>query len=173
MDLPSLRTLHWGDHDAPMEHFLRAHGNKLTNIIVSYDALDWLNINVFEVCPNLSSITIPLDTVTTVQKKSNPLNPKHFSSPKTAACVLEKIRFQTSYWSGKNKDNIAAWDTAFAEFQPQFPNLQEIRMDPCAWPTNERDIGKSYWVRWAGILLNHNINLVDKDGKKWRPRLKV
>jgi hypothetical protein len=36
-----------------------------------------------------------------------------------------------------------------------------------------REIAKSDWVRWAELLLSRNINLTDKNGKKWRPRLKT
>jgi hypothetical protein len=38
---------------------------------------------------------------------------------------------------------------------------------------HRRDIAKSPWVRWAEMMLEHNINLLDTAGAKWRPRLKV
>ncbi|KAJ7041967.1 hypothetical protein C8F04DRAFT_1077833 [Mycena alexandri] len=169
MNLPSLRTLRLGNHDDETDDFLRVHGSKLTEVVVSSD-LDKLEINIFEVCPNLSLITILMDPDVWSARKA--LNPKHFSSKKTTGCSLEKIQFEISYWS-MIKDYIAAWETAFTGFNPQFPNLREIQIDQCEWPTNEREITKSYWVRWAEMLLKHNINLTDKSGKKWRPRLKV
>ncbi|KAJ7747006.1 hypothetical protein B0H16DRAFT_1421400 [Mycena metata] len=156
MNLPSLRTLRLGNYDSEMNDFLRVHGSKLTEVVILCDILDNLDINIFEVCPNLALITIPIDQEIFVRAKfhasgnlsndtqSKALNPKHFSSKKTTG-----------------------W------FKPRFPNLREIQIDYCDWPTNERDINKSYWVRWADMLLKHNIDLTDKNGKKWRPRLKV
>jgi hypothetical protein len=38
---------------------------------------------------------------------------------------------------------------------------------------HRRDIAKSSWVRWAEMMLERNINLLDTAGAKWRPRLKV
>ncbi|KAJ6500857.1 hypothetical protein C8R45DRAFT_925356 [Mycena sanguinolenta] len=80
----------------------------------------------------------------------------------------------TVYFRPRDKAHIAAWEKFFSHFQPKYlPNLREIEVQCCVWPTNERDIPKSYWVRWAEILLQYEINLTDKTGTKWRPRLKV
>ncbi|KAJ7747015.1 hypothetical protein B0H16DRAFT_1852008 [Mycena metata] len=169
MNLPSLRTLRLGNYDSGMNDFLRVHGSKLTEVVILCDILDNLDVNIFEVCPNLALITIPIDH----EIFSKALNPKHFSSKKTTGCSLQKIEFKIFSWTYRTKEDIAAWEAAFAGFKPRFPNLREIQIDYCDWPTNERDINKSYWVRWAEMLLKHKINLTDKNGKKWRPRLKV
>ncbi|KAF7335266.1 F-box domain-containing protein [Mycena sanguinolenta] len=87
---------------------------------------------------------------------------------------LVKITLDMDFWFGSNKDQIAQWDNFFVKFAPKrLPNLREIKFSCCVWPTTERDISRSCWVRWAEILLKHGINLTDMNGKKWRPRLKV
>ncbi|KAJ7765715.1 hypothetical protein B0H16DRAFT_1883141 [Mycena metata] len=171
MSLPSLRTLRLYDYDSEMDGFLRVHGSKLTEVLVPSHFLNNLEMNLFEVCPNLTLITIVMNTDIASARKA--LNPKQFSSRKTIGCSLQKIQFKTSFWSSHNKDYLAAWETTFTAFKPQFPDLREIQIDNCRWPTNERQITKSDWVRWAEMLLEHNINLTDKDGRRWRPRLKV
>jgi hypothetical protein len=36
------------------------------------------------------------------------------------------------------KDEMAAWDRFFTEFQPEsFPNLREMQVSCCVWPTSE------------------------------------
>ncbi|KAJ7366537.1 hypothetical protein DFH08DRAFT_834733 [Mycena albidolilacea] len=53
-----------------------------------------------------------------------------------------------------------------------FPALRQIEHADCYWPITERDISRSQWVRWAESLLERNIQLVDRKGTHWRPRLK-
>ncbi|KAJ6567118.1 hypothetical protein B0H19DRAFT_719198 [Mycena capillaripes] len=144
---------------------LEAHGCKLTELTLPYIELQALRAKVFEACPNLSSISVSLTTF----DSSPPAN--YFRSPQAVPSLL-KITLDQRYWS-RDKDKIATWEQFFIEFNPEcFPNLREIEVKCCAWPTSERDIAKSCWVRWAEILLKHNIALTDKTGKKWRPRLK-
>ncbi|KAJ7223495.1 hypothetical protein GGX14DRAFT_427694 [Mycena pura] len=57
--------------------------------------------------------------------------------------------------------------------QESLPNLREVRVSAFRWPTSERDIAKDHWVRTAENLLTRGINLTDRTGKKWRPRLKA
>jgi hypothetical protein len=38
----------------------------------------------------------------------------------------------------RTKDEMAAWDRFFTEFQPEsFPNLREMQVSCCVWPTSE------------------------------------
>ncbi|KAJ7119100.1 hypothetical protein C8R44DRAFT_878607 [Mycena epipterygia] len=84
---------------------------------------------------------------------------------------LVKIKLNPLYWSKSALHG--KWDIFFIAFEPKyFPNLREIEVTCCEWPTTEREIDKSCWVPWAEILLEKNINLTDKNGKKWRRRLK-
>ncbi|KAJ7119120.1 hypothetical protein C8R44DRAFT_737946 [Mycena epipterygia] len=161
MKLPSLRCARLSEDVRHPKTFLKTHGNKLIELEVRYVTKDQSEFKLFEVCPNLSVLLL-----------NDPPHPDHFRSPQTAP-FLEKITFGLRYWY-RSKEQLEQWDTFFSAFDPKcFPRLREIEVKCCEWPTNEREIGKSCWVRWAEHLLKDNINLTDKHGKKWRPRLKV
>ncbi|KAJ7801057.1 hypothetical protein B0H14DRAFT_3490038 [Mycena olivaceomarginata] len=129
--------------------------------------LGTLSVNIFELCPNLRSIT-PFGHASS----HNPPTPDYFYSPRAVPSLL-KIKFDVPHWT-RDKYRLAAWDRFFLEFKPKsLPNLHEIEFKCCEWPASERDIAKSCWVRWAEVLLKRNINLTDRNGTKWRPRLKV
>ncbi|KAJ7715933.1 hypothetical protein B0H14DRAFT_3013585 [Mycena olivaceomarginata] len=150
MELDSLRRVTLSDDRVNPDAFFDAHGPKLSELSLLYPNLTTSKDKIIEVCSNLRSITI----------KSLPYN--RDKPP-------EAIYFSSPHAVVSPKEEMAAWDRFFTEFQPEsFPNLREMQVSCCVWPTSE-----SCWVRWAEILLKHNISLADKDGTKWRPRLKV
>ncbi|KAJ7684349.1 hypothetical protein DFH06DRAFT_4863 [Mycena polygramma] len=172
MTLSSLRRLLVHSFSSEAEPFLQEHGSKLIELDVTCEVLSDLHINIFELCPNLNLISIRPRSRSF--KNSLDIDANHFSSDKTAHCSLTKVRIQlTGYWNGL-KEDIALFDTFFSAFEDKcLPNLREIEFGSCQWPTTEREISKSCWVRWAELLLESGIDLTDKSGKKWRPRLKA
>ncbi|KAJ6606081.1 hypothetical protein DFH09DRAFT_1386536 [Mycena vulgaris] len=163
MKLPSLRRLLLWRDGTNFEAFLQTHGSKLTHLCIKYNIVEVLKVNIFDVCPNLGSLTLALNPF-----MDYPPRPETFPVPLTLCCSLGKLKFTM-----RDKTVVAKWESFFAAFEPKhFPDLREIEM--CfEWPTSEREIAKSCWVRWADNLLKHNINLTDNHGKKWRPRLKA
>ncbi|KAJ7348826.1 hypothetical protein DFH08DRAFT_998012 [Mycena albidolilacea] len=169
MKLKSLRRVTLSDQ-INLEAFLGAHGPKLTEVNILCPNFKTSNHKIFEVCSNLRCITVksPL-----LDHQNKPPEAIYFSPPH-AVTSLTKITFDVFYFNKIPKDNMVGWERFFIEFKPaSFPNLREMEVKCCVWPTSEREIEKSCWVRWAEILLKSNINLTDKNGVKWRPRLKV
>ncbi|KAJ6501308.1 hypothetical protein DFH09DRAFT_1001493 [Mycena vulgaris] len=171
MKLPSLRYLtiprDVSNLVTNVEAFLETHGSKLTQLHIRYRVLEDLNVNIFELCPSLSSVSFTIDPMSL----DRPPHADKFSQ--NVQCSLEKIKFNLRIWDS-NKDSVASWESFFSDFESKYlPNLREIEFPCFEWPTNERNIAKSYWVRWAESLLRQNINLTDTNGKKWRPRLKM
>ncbi|KAJ6515265.1 hypothetical protein C8R45DRAFT_955868 [Mycena sanguinolenta] len=162
MKLDSLQRVMLPINDLDFEPFLKAHGRKLTEIVVPYTKRKF---KIFELCPTFHSVTLSIRPGD-IPVVDDLVPPQAFPS-------LVKITMKLNYWTS-DKDRIAQWDDFFSKFEPKcLPNLREIGFNCCMWPTTERDISKSYWVRWAEILLKRGINLTDKNGTKWRPRLKV
>ncbi|KAJ7700714.1 hypothetical protein B0H17DRAFT_1046416 [Mycena rosella] len=167
MKLPLLRRVLLSSTVTDFGEFLKTHGSKLTELRVRYWMVKSLAVNIFKICPNLKLITFPVDQMT-----DSPPSPETFSSPQTICSSLESMQFKIRRWFNDN-EYVAKWEVFFAGLQPKhFPNLREIEFSQIEWPTSERDIAKSCWVRWAEDLLKHNINLMDKNGKKWRTRLR-
>ncbi|KAJ7891400.1 hypothetical protein B0H14DRAFT_2688893 [Mycena olivaceomarginata] len=170
MELDSLRRVTLSDDRVNPDAFFDAHGPKLSELSLLYPNLTTSKDKIIEVCSNLRSITIK----SLPYNRDKPPEAIYFSSPHAVVSSLTKITLDVSYFNKIPKEEMAAWDRFFTEFQPEsFPNLREMQVSCCVWPTSEREIAKSCWVRWAEILLKHNISLADKDGTKWRPRLKV
>ncbi|KAJ7107211.1 hypothetical protein C8R43DRAFT_1243704 [Mycena crocata] len=163
--LESLKSLVLVHVSTDCTRFFRVHGTKFTGLDVPYSITKLLKASIFSLCPNVTCLSVFFDPV------GDHPDAAYFSSPQ--ACSLAKLRFNLSYWS-KPKPNSEQWEISFTAFQPTgFPDLHEIQVTGCQWPTTEREIAKSHWVRWAELQLKRNINLTDKDGKPWRPRLKV
>ncbi|KAJ6455988.1 hypothetical protein C8R47DRAFT_996509 [Mycena vitilis] len=169
MKLESLRHVVFCYVAPAAETFLEAHGPKLTELQLPYSLLQTLKVGILELCPNLSTISLPMRVLLVrpatfdPRAVSNPSLARFFPCPRTISAALERFHHV-----------IATWERFFTTFDPtSFPNLREMEVECCVWPTSERDIAKSCWVRWAEILLKHNVSLTDKTGKKWRPRLQV
>ncbi|KAJ7041956.1 hypothetical protein C8F04DRAFT_111875 [Mycena alexandri] len=168
MKLDSLRCVALTNTVLAPEKFLMMHGHKLTELDLPYLTVPKLGISIFEMCPNLVFVSF-----FGYPSSGDPPEADDFYAPQ-AMPSLTKIVFNMSYWT-RNKEHFAGWEEFITNFDDEdsFPNLREIQFKCCTWPTTERDIGKSFWVRWAEMLLERNINLTDKAGKNWRPRLKV
>ncbi|KAJ6540737.1 hypothetical protein B0H19DRAFT_1269283 [Mycena capillaripes] len=70
-------------------------------------------------------------------------------------------------------DEEAEWDRFFGLIDPvYFPTVREIQMEQFVWPTTERAISQSLWVKWAEQILKNGIKVTEKAGTHWRPRLK-
>ncbi|KAJ7906831.1 hypothetical protein B0H13DRAFT_2662655 [Mycena leptocephala] len=172
MKLKSLRRVLLSSDAEYPEEFLKSHGRKFTELHLPYSSLQNLTVKIFEVCSSLSSISLSMGWPNLIGTRTFIRMLRTFRASQ-AVPSLVKIILDLRYWT-KNKDQLAAWEQFFIDFKSEsFPNLREVQVDCCAWPTSERDIAKSCWVRWAEILLRRNISLTDKTGKKWRPRLKV
>ncbi|KAJ7142137.1 hypothetical protein C8R43DRAFT_1016426 [Mycena crocata] len=168
MKLFSLRRLSLSlEVEAPI-HFLQTHGFRLVELDIPYRTVETLKVNtIFDVCPSLRFISLAFYTAF-----DKPPVACYFSQP---APALEKIRFDAMHWhKSSRKEATAGWEAFFADLAlAPLPGLREIQVKCCQWPTTQRDIVKSCWVRWAENLLKHSINLTDRNGIKWRPRLKI
>ncbi|KAJ7896790.1 hypothetical protein B0H14DRAFT_2678766 [Mycena olivaceomarginata] len=164
MKLPYLRRVVISGGPESAETLLRSHGSKLTELYVSHATI---RTKILEFCPNLRTLSI-----------SGYGRPEavSFSLPEPVTSLVE-IVFEASQSrkdSHMSKMEIAEWERFFTEFDPvSFPNLREMKVEYCEWPTTEREIAKSSWARWGEMMMKRNINLVNRNGTKWRPRLKV
>ncbi|KAF7359045.1 F-box domain-containing protein [Mycena sanguinolenta] len=151
------------------EIFLKAHGRKLVELHIPYDNLRTATFKLLELGPSLHSLSLIGDSYTSNIPVVDALSSSR-EVPSLVKLALDSVQIRTKY----DKEKIAAWEKFFMHFEPKWlPNLREIKVAGCQWPQNERDIAKSFWVRWAEILLQHRISLTDKTGTKWRLRLKV
>ncbi|KAJ7905882.1 hypothetical protein B0H13DRAFT_1716676 [Mycena leptocephala] len=169
MKLKSLRRVVFSTDVTHPEMFLNAHGAKLIELNLPYGTIENLSVKIFDLCPNLISVSFAMRPDWKIEY--SPYAPDFHAHQVVPSLV--KIILDAPYWTRK-KDQIIEWEQFFVDFESQtFPNLREIQVKCCAWPTTEREIAKSDWVRWAEILLRKNVSLTDKSGKNWRPRLKV
>ncbi|KAF8209300.1 hypothetical protein K438DRAFT_1960298 [Mycena galopus ATCC 62051] len=128
MKLKFLKRLVLSRNDSDLEPFLKAHGHKLTEITLPFSKLETLTFKIFELCPNLCSISLFGDAELGKPPTADSLNSRQ------AVPSLVKI---------KNKAQIAAWEDFFLKFDPKcLPNLREFEVKCCEWPTNEWALSK-------------------------------
>ncbi|KAJ7699467.1 hypothetical protein B0H14DRAFT_3653002 [Mycena olivaceomarginata] len=165
MKLPSLRRVILSCDSPSSEIFLETHGPKLTELHVSSYFLSIMESRALKLCPNLRSFSI-------LGYRPPDADDLYLSEPITS---LVKMILEASYVRrNMAKNEIAEWERFFTELNTEsFPNLHEIWVENCEWPTTERDIAKSGWVRCAEMMIKRNISLVDRTGTKWRSRLQV
>ncbi|KAF7296309.1 F-box domain-containing protein [Mycena chlorophos] len=170
--LPAIRVLKInlarGESHIPstIQKLLEAHGTKLTDLSLQEAIL--AHVHPLDHCPNLQHLSIiPGDDF---------LAPAAIIvRPKKSVPSLVKVTIDTLDWPSGLKKAKISW----AEFldnldlREKLPNVRELVFSCFTWPTTERDIARSHWVEWAEKLMEVKIDLVDKEGKKWRPRLKV
>ncbi|KAJ7259708.1 hypothetical protein C8J57DRAFT_1338999 [Mycena rebaudengoi] len=141
----------------PLARLLKSHGQKLSELRLAVKYLD--AVPIFDLCPNL--IDIVFSGMTT--------NPTLFSSSAPHAS-LTKITFASPYDFSK-KDPVD-WKRVLGSIDPRVStSLREVQICCFSWPTTEREIAKSSWVPLAESLLPKNINVCDRAGKCWVPRL--
>ncbi|KAK7024061.1 F-box domain-containing protein [Favolaschia claudopus] len=169
MKLPSLRNVILSERftNQSQDAFFRTHGPKLTELSISDTMIGNMGARLFELCPNLSVLIL------SDEHSSYPPNYKHFH-PLREVPSLVKIVFK-SYYGIHHKDIESSWNNFFTNFKPRqcLTGLREMRFRSYKWPTSEREIAKSSWVRWAETMLTQGVTLVDLNGTKWRSRLKV
>ncbi|KAJ7069200.1 hypothetical protein C8F01DRAFT_1111851 [Mycena amicta] len=188
MTLPSLRHLTIVSN-VLCYSFLASHGDRLTTLCISIAALSKLssptagsnastrttrNTSVLDLCPNLTQLTLlyrnQMHLLLDGRLASTLFNPQN------PAQLLTTIKFILPGDAG-NKEYTPILDDFFATFAKQLrgctPALQDIQLSSpaVAWPTNEREIAKSAWVRIAESLLAVGVQVADTSGKKWRSRL--
>ncbi|KAF7300748.1 F-box domain-containing protein [Mycena kentingensis (nom. inval.)] len=172
-DLPRLRSLHilsTGNvptpvHNSPFIQVVRAHVAKLVSLTITSDHLD---VEFLELGTQLATLrVIPIH-------EENPPSIAALS-PAHPALSLKMLVFTAPIKKGKRNPNCANWRAFFEQwdFKTSVPHLRDIQFRTLAWPTTERDIAKDPWVPIGELLLQDGIHLLDQDGKKWRPRLKV
>ncbi|KAJ7651204.1 hypothetical protein FB45DRAFT_1018556 [Roridomyces roridus] len=140
-------SAHSDDASNGLPAFLNVHGNKLLHLTIesthAFPTLDQ--------CPNLLDIKISSDCDLADLVSNTP----HKSLSKIVVSDIEshikKIEFDTE----------------------MFPALREIQILELGWPTTERAIAKSRFVRFAEFLLQKNIKLTNSEEKAWTPRLKT
>ncbi|KAJ7213485.1 hypothetical protein GGX14DRAFT_542367 [Mycena pura] len=165
MMLPSLRRVALRC-DGTGENFLRLHGNKLSELEIPISCVKEFGVNVLDLCPNVCTLSL-------LWRGNDFLDEKTFLSL-TPAASLTKMRmllFSDDFWE---KDARTRCQQSIATLpQKSLPNLREVWVSAFRWPTSERDIAKDHWVRIAESLLERSVDLTDRTGKKWRPRLKA
>ncbi|KAJ7490978.1 hypothetical protein FB451DRAFT_1079765 [Mycena latifolia] len=160
---------------------LETHGSKFIELHIWDHAVQSLNGKsgkIFELCSNLKTIFLECDDAPPEPWEFDPSRRRSTRIQTASSLVTMHINLNINQKAWRpykaRKNSLNSWGTFFNLFEPErFPRLREIHVSCCEWPTNEREIGKSRWVQWAERLLEHNINLIDGSGKKWRPRLKV
>ncbi|KAJ7065692.1 hypothetical protein C8F01DRAFT_1053761 [Mycena amicta] len=179
--LPCLHTMNitfWKAESLPdptIDVLLATHGEKLKTLALPTDILARLGGKALDFCPNLITFSI----ISSRDGRVPPAPSPNVFSPQTPVTTLTHIIFDIALWPlGRTQKSraIAVWDTFFAKFDPtlSLPNMRQVTFNCFQWPTNERDIAKSCWVRWAEALVSElTVVMVDREGKKWRPRLKV
>ncbi|KAJ7728876.1 hypothetical protein B0H16DRAFT_1587837 [Mycena metata] len=172
MKLPMLRRLSLMNDEDWDANILFAHGTKLEYLQICYTTMD--ERSIFELCPNLTTVRWqPLDEEECIGSDGENYNFCEALEDDFEHKSLTKIIFDKRYALANKKDEDN-WDAFFSTLDvAHFPSLREICVPWCVWPTNERDIKKSKWVRWAEVFLERGIKMTDRAGKEWRPRLKL
>ncbi|KAJ7207549.1 hypothetical protein GGX14DRAFT_455696 [Mycena pura] len=160
--------------DVKADKFLQVHGRCLRELEMLSSSVNNLSVSILDICPNLSSIALSCDPYCTswgLMSKEVIPDQNTFLSRKPAASLVEIKLLRQEI---RKKDSLANWEQFLMTFShASIPNLREIQVTCFEWPTSEREIFKSCWVRAAERLAERNIALADKTGKRWRPRLKV
>ncbi|KAJ7061332.1 hypothetical protein C8F01DRAFT_1057881 [Mycena amicta] len=175
MKLPSLKRARFLQ-TINSEVLLEIHGSTLSTLEIPASALLALNTHIFDLCSNLTSLTVCW-AYQRIQPGGGafllPPEGDVFNAGIPVISVAEII-FDTVFplEQAALKDR---WSQFLVNTFPHesLPNLKEIRTTTFKWPTTERDIAKSPWVTAAETLLSREITLKDAEGKSWRPRLKV
>ncbi|KAJ7654753.1 hypothetical protein B0H17DRAFT_1146687 [Mycena rosella] len=150
--------------------FLCAHGGKLTELDISYSTVEKWKASIFELCPNLIFVSIHfvpmrispgLPEVTALQRT---LHIRQHGPPPSRENTHEPEQHAA-------KEGCPCLTSGLPCIGAQaLPRLHEIQATGCVWPTTEREIAKSHWVR--GLLKNGIMTwMTDKTGKKWQKRL--
>ncbi|KAH6909306.1 hypothetical protein BKA70DRAFT_1278178 [Coprinopsis sp. MPI-PUGE-AT-0042] len=163
--LPALNWLQIEDEscvirlDTSMDAFLSTHGDKLTYLkttaslgslfsyccnVETWHAVWWENISVFG-CLDASNLKLAPDFEYAL---SSIFVQSHGFSPVEAEVLLDTDLHRLT-------------------------KLKEIHVNQLQWPTSQRDIEKSPWVKVAEAMVEEwNVKFADRKGTAWVPRLK-
>ncbi|KAJ7207488.1 hypothetical protein GGX14DRAFT_455578 [Mycena pura] len=162
--------------DIKADKFMQVHGGRLRQLEMSSSSVNNLSVSILDLCPNLSSIALNCELYYftsggAMSVKEGIPDRDTFRSRKPAASLVEIKLLRRDI---RKKDSLAKWEQFLLTFpHTSIPNLREVQITCFEWPTSEREISKSCWVRATERLAERNIALVDKTGKRWRPRLKL
>ncbi|KAJ7222517.1 hypothetical protein GGX14DRAFT_664051, partial [Mycena pura] len=165
MELPSLRTVSFSATVDGGASFLKNHGQKLETMTASGRQLADVRLAIFQNCPSITVLGISCD-----EKVPN-RGSSYFRVGQTTHLPLASL---TAFGRMRPREEpyLEGFFSHTGLSHANFPALQEIKHPWCKWPTEEPHVNKSKWVRWAEMLLDRNIYLVDSKGVRWRRRLK-
>ncbi|KAH6909302.1 hypothetical protein BKA70DRAFT_1562148 [Coprinopsis sp. MPI-PUGE-AT-0042] len=134
--------------------FFQAHGHK-----VRYLNSPSVTGYMFCVLPNLTEWEI-------VNDMSGKYNFNFLDKFPKVRYAMKSIKF-TSYGLDPLSELLFSVDLT------PFRALETVQITKgLVWPTNQRDIDKSMWVKTAERMQKWNIKVLDRTGKAWIPRLK-
>ncbi|KAF7292031.1 F-box domain-containing protein [Mycena indigotica] len=186
--LPSLRHLKFHCAIASYCHWLfLIHGHHLITLRVSVNTLRAMRndpgrvagsevsspaASVFDLCPNLTHMTLDSS-----DKYSSSVATIDLLATQNAHRALHTLTFCIFY--SANRDHGREWAPFFAELAARviprcLPTLRDVVLDAhFEWPTAERDIGRNPWVGIADDLIAAGVRVKNRNGTRWRSRLKT
>ncbi|KAJ7048339.1 hypothetical protein C8F01DRAFT_1192078 [Mycena amicta] len=176
-DSPHYWYTAWYDVQPRIEFdpLLLVHGPKLLKLDLLQKILDGLNVSVLDLCPNLVSLIIRNSYVVYASYQKDALEAPANIVPSSPHSCLQTISVDWKCRSMSKPKHYHSWELLFATFDRSLlPSLQEIS-SLCLeqWPINEHAITTNTYIPWAELLLRRNLHLTDRDGRRWRPRLRV
>ncbi|KAJ7602361.1 hypothetical protein DFH06DRAFT_1488719 [Mycena polygramma] len=169
LELPALKIAVFPATAVGGAGFFERHGAKLCELSVSVPQLTDLKLSIWYNCPSLTVLGVSCG----LNHSQNP-EPSSFKISGTHA-LLERIVFHVPAYNLLQKQRDALFKLCSSpDWAKAFPLLREVEHPRCHWPTEEREISKSDWVRWAELLLEGSggIHLVGPARVHWLPRLK-
>ncbi|KAF7326194.1 F-box domain-containing protein [Mycena kentingensis (nom. inval.)] len=184
--LPALESVDIGNgygHDSACLPFLRAHGPKLAKLTFQLPCSGLPAAGgILGLCPNATEAKVLLEygggTASSPDLAifySNPGPGSGDDDSESGGAALIKLILNMGYWYRKDKELQQNWETFFMSTftNAGMPRLEELQFPHFKWPTTERDIAKSHWVKWAESLLERTgVHMADQTGMRWKPRLK-
>nr|GAT46909.1 predicted protein [Mycena chlorophos] len=77
-------------------------------------------------------------------------------------------------WFPHERAKLEAWANYLLQFDTsEMPALEEVSLPVLSWPTTEREIGRSSFVKAAENLLEKGVCLAGMHGVRWKPRLRA
>ncbi|KAF7300064.1 hypothetical protein MKEN_01329500 [Mycena kentingensis (nom. inval.)] len=149
------------------QQFLSSHGPTLSRIEVPIDVAHAVSSRLLDLCPNLEFLRIWWSWV----DGANAVPDARIFLPGSPALLMKHIQFDIDL--DRHHRVAERWADVLHGLPAAMPNLEEVRLTGMHWPTTEREIAKSEWVRAAVVLLESGVSMVDGAGRKWRGRLKI